>query len=82
MILSELIKNLEDYKSKLGDVEVFTQDEGFGGYSFSTFGGISEDELTPESCEDSSDEMIKEIFGDKEKIECVVIHTGHILFST
>jgi len=54
MKISDIEKQLQVMKEELGDVEVFSKHNGFGGYSINKIRELSSDELYGDMCEESS----------------------------
>lgn len=87
MKVSELIKQLEDFKNKNGDVPVLLKEEGFDGYGVSTLSHVSEDEIYPEyidfegyNIENPSDFNFT---GDSDDpVKCLILTAGQLLYST
>lgn len=93
MKISELILELENFKTKNGDTEVLTREDGFGGHAMHTCDGISSDKLYAYECaENGNEKIIKELFpewdGDDDSLDdlkplsCVVINSGTMLYAT
>ena len=92
MKISELINQLEELKNEHGDIEVLTKEDGFGGYAMHTCEGTNTHEIYPGDLYETGDESVKEFFpewdGDEDTLEdfepinCAVILSGHVLYST
>jgi hypothetical protein len=78
MNISELISELENKKNEIGDVPVFICTKGFGGYTVSTIGNISESAMYSGSLKESSvtNEDMKNIFPEwdaEKEVECICL---------
>lgn len=96
MKISELIKELEEFKTNNGDLEILTREDGFGGYAMHTCDGVENrtSKLYAYECNEngSNEKIIKKLFpqwdgnddslDDIEPISCAVISSGTMLYAT
>jgi hypothetical protein len=90
MKISQLIKQLEKLKNKLGDVPMLVEVKGFGGYAMHTVDSVAETCLHTGDFEEENnftEEEIKEMIPtyDPEKddeFDCVEIKIGSLIYAT
>jgi len=94
MKISELIKELEEFKAKHGDLVVVSKEDGMGGYGMLLSEGISKypDTINGYHFEDIDDEQnIKKVFPewdgnedtlDDLEVKVAILYTGDTLYST